>query len=153
MERIICVPLLRRISAVEGVAIVLVQLQALGEAFGKIGVGNEPATEDDEIGIARLNLGRGIVAIEAAGGNELNAAFSKNLAESGEAVASFGFYGGFGFDACTAGVGGQGVHLGLFVEDFVEARLDPVCLLIEVDVKENMVDLHVDVCRSHILRQ
>jgi len=35
--------------------------------------------------------------------------------------------GGFGFDA---GVGGEGLEFGFFVEDFVEAGLDPVGVLV-----------------------
>jgi hypothetical protein len=152
---IIRVSLLRRISAVKGIAIIRIQLQTLCKTLGQIRVRDEPATEDDEVGIARLELGRRVVTVEAARCDEFDATFCEDLAELDERVATLGFHGRFGFDAFATRVGvcGEGVHFGLFIEDFVEAGLDPEAVLEIITWFLFVEGLHMYVCRPHILRQ
>ena len=128
IEGIIHISLGRRIRTIEGIAIVLVQLQTLGQPLRQVWVRNEPAPKDDEVSIARLDFGRRVVPVESTGGDELDAALLQDLAELDERIALAGLRGGFGFDAFGApgGVGGESVQFGLLVENFVEAWFDPV---------------------------
>jgi hypothetical protein len=83
-------------------------------------------TEDDEVGIASVELRYSVVAVEVASSDETNVAFGENFAESAEVV-GLRLDGELHFDAFfrVGGVGGERVKLGLLVEDFVEAGLNP----------------------------
>lgn len=131
VERVVGVALLRRIRAVEGRTVVRVQLQTLCQSLGQIGVGDKVTAEDDEVCFASVKLGDGVVAAEVAGSNEADIALGKYLAEAREVV-GLGLDGDLGFDAFAwvGGVGGEGVELGLLVEDFVKAGLDPDSALV-----------------------
>jgi hypothetical protein len=83
-------------------------------------------TKDDEVGIASVELGNSVVAVEVAGSDETNVALGEDFAESAEVVGlrldcelSFNTF------LRVGGVGGERVKLGLLVEDFVEAGLNP----------------------------
>jgi hypothetical protein len=131
IKRIIRVPLLWRIGTIKGIAIICIEVQTLCKTPRQIRVRNEPAAKDDEVGIARLELGRCVVTVEASRCDEFDAAFCEDFAELDKRVAALGFHGGFGFDAFTTGVGvcGKCVHFGLFVENFVEAGFNPEVVL------------------------
>jgi hypothetical protein len=73
IERVICVSL--RVAAVKGAAVICIELQALRQPLREVRVRDEPATEDDQVCIARLELGHSVVTVEATGSDKLDATF------------------------------------------------------------------------------
>lgn len=59
--------------------------------------------------------------------------------------------GSLSFNALGRDVGGEGVKLGLLIEDFVEAGLNPITWLAE-SLRNGRMILHVDVCGSNLGR-
>ena len=85
IERIICVS--SCVATIEGAAVICIQLQTLRQPLREIRVRNEPATEDDQICIARLELGHSVITVEATSSDEIDAALFQDIAEVDETVA------------------------------------------------------------------
>lgn len=113
--RVIRVALLRRVCAVKGVSVVGIQRETLCQPLGQIRVGDEMPAVNDQIRIAGIKLGHGVVTCETACCDELYAALGEDLAEVVERVV-LGFDGRFGLDAVFGRcVGREGVELLLLI--------------------------------------
>lgn len=86
VERVVIIALLRRISAIERRAIILVQLQPFTKTLRQIRVRDEVAAEDDAVSLAGLDLDGGIVAVEVSCGEECDACGTEDVAEDVEGV-------------------------------------------------------------------
>lgn len=113
VELIIIVSFLRRLSPVERGPVVRVERPAVPQPLHQVWVGDEVPAEHDGVGLVALELGRGVVAVEAARREELDARRLQDIPELRQVV---GLLGG----------ATEGRQLLLLVEDLVEAGLDPV---------------------------
>jgi hypothetical protein len=86
VERVVIIPLLRRISTIKRLTIILVQLQPLPQTLRQIRIGDKVTSEDDAIGLTGLDLDGGIVAVEVSRGEEGYAGGAEDVAEDVEGV-------------------------------------------------------------------
>lgn len=124
-KRVIVVSLLRRVSSVKGRSVIRVERPSVSESLNQVRVGDVVSSHSHDISFLPLELRDCVIPVEVSAGQEQNSRRLENLAEDVERVNPLTLLCHF-----RRGAIGERGKLLLLVEHLIEARLNPIEVLV-----------------------